>query len=206
MKDYVLADELVFADSAETDIPSQEHFGKILNNSFCLTEAQFGTLASIATGAVDTSSDEISIPTPSYPDCFFIFQAGQRDKNAEAPPVRDYMIAAAVNLRTQKMHRIYIRAKQNSAEALEKLLKYYRPQHFFRDLMESMETGAQIVAVERQHRAPPRNKPYNRNNNQSRNDRPSRPYDGPHSTMGERWPGKGSRKPGGGKDRRHGVE
>ena len=65
MNDYVLADELVFSDGGEFDIPAGDKFSKILNNSFCLTEEQFGTIfANSLPGFFPLSSEPVTLEDP----------------------------------------------------------------------------------------------------------------------------------------------
>lgn len=149
MKDFVLADDWVFTVSSESGMPEKDRLEKILNNSFGLSESQFGMLHSIATGKVDTSAAEINIPTPTFPDCHFVFQGAQKSRDKSAQPFRDHLIATCFNLATQKMTRVFVRAKQNNPAALKKLLRYHRPSQFIRDLLERLEAGAQITTLVR---------------------------------------------------------
>lgn len=158
MKDFVLADDWVFTVSAETAVPEKDRLEKILNNSFGLSESQFGLLHSIATGKVDTTAEEISIITPDYPNCHFIFQGAQKSRDKSAQPFRDHLIATCINLTTGKMTRVFVRAKQNNPTALKKLLRYHRPTQLIRDLLERLEAGAQITSLSRNVNKPA-NKP-----------------------------------------------
>lgn len=207
-KDFVLADTFVLSNAGEQDLPDQEKFTKILNNSFALSEEQFATLHAMATGKVDTTTEELSITLDTFDNCYFLFQGGQKAKEAGAAPWRDHMIIMAVNVVTKKTQRIFVRAPRGNGAALDKLLSYFRPQHFIRDLMDLLEKGAQIVAVDRPRPAPNRNKPGGKGGKpefrQNRGSSENAP-----GTFGDRWPGKegrGDRKQGGNKDRRYSAD
>lgn len=209
MNDYVLADELVFSDGGEFDIPAGDKFSKILNNSFCLTEEQFGTIFAIANGLVRTTEENVNITWPDYPNCYFFFQPAQKAREKDKPPFRDHILVHCASINTKRVRTITIRPKRGNASALDKVMAWYRPQHFIRDLMEMLSTGT----IEEVKRQPPRPRPSKPHDNKPRQDTRTTQQKHPHrakpdvatSAMGDHWPkgGKDARNPSDKKDRRH---
>ena len=205
-KDYIMADQLVFSDGGDVTFPDAEKLEKMLNNSFSLSPQQFLLVKAIAEGQIDTTQSEITYGGNVDPVLHLLFQPGQKAKEPGRPPYRDCIQIVALDYLKRRMHRYYVRAKFEDAAALEKLLSYFRPLPFIKDLQEKLETGAQIVEIPHQNRST--------FNGPRRNERPGnapRRHDEGHYAMGERWPGssrdgRGNRNGKGGKDRRYQSE
>lgn len=202
-KDYKMGELMVFSDGGEAPFPEADKLEKILNNSFSLTADQFMVVKAISEGTVDTSKENIEISATIDVTNHYLFQPGQKAREPGRPPFRDCIQVTALDYLKQRMHRYYIRAKSGDAAALERLMSYFRPLGFIKDLREQLENGAQIVEIPHErsaHHGPRRN-----------NERPNGPrrQDEAHYAMGDRWPGRenrANRNGKNGKDRRFQCE
>ncbi len=150
LKDYVL-DDLLFSDAGERAIAEDEGFERLLNNSYALSEAQFGIVSAIATGNVTLTDTGVEIDYDATPGMLYLYQPGMRSNaSSKVPraPFREFIMVMSVDLTKRKLRRIFIRVSRDNEETVSRLMSYRRPAQFFPSLTDRI-TKHQVVAVVR---------------------------------------------------------